>query len=136
MSKIFKKLMATTMAAALAMNSILCMPANAATYEHPNSSSWSLHTDPHDSRISQNLQLVASGNGYYAYITSKSGNCSVNYVTISADYTATRMITEVGESYKILINPTHFDDTYVVFTVHLTAMEGTQSHNGGIIERK
>lgn len=136
MSKILKKFMATTMAAALAMNSIIHMPANAeTTYSWATSSSWALHTDPHDSKVSDMLLLVADGNGYYAYITSKSGNCSVNYVTISEKYTDTKTITEQGKSFKIFMKPRKFTKDYVVFTVDLIAREGTQSYNGGTIER-
>lgn len=134
MKKIAKKITAATMAAALVMSSITCMSANAAEIVYPERLSWDLHKHPNDSKTSQSLSLVTCSNGYNAYISSKTGDCSVNYVTISAPYTETRTITEKGENYKIFMKPSKFEGYYVRFTVKLTAREGSQAFNGGIIE--
>lgn len=136
MKKIAKKITAATMAAALVMSSITCMSANASTNDYPNSLSWDLHIHPNDSKTSQSLRLVTCGNGYNAYISSKNGDCSVNYVTISAPYTTSKKITETGVSYKVFMKPSKFDNDYVRFTVELTAEEGSQAFNGGRIETK
>lgn len=134
MKKFSKRLMATAIVAGLAINSAISIPAIAATDAYATTNNWELHYSTYDQRLSKTMTLVSSGNGYTAYITGKGGNCSLNYVTISADYMTSKSISEKGKDYAIEFKPTKFTNDYVIFTVKLTYGEGTQASNSGTIE--
>lgn len=133
MKKILKKITSLA-AAAVVMSANAALPVSAATNVDGDVRGWFVTHSPGNNVPTSTVSVNSYPKGYWACMTYRYGDCPVNNVTISSDWTNTVKVYEVGKDKARFIGLNKWPDTETIrFTVKLNQEGGKEATNQGKI---
>lgn len=133
MKKILKKITALA-AAAVVMSANAALSVSAATNVNSDVGGWFVTHNPGYNVPTSTISVNSYSGGYWACMTYRFGDCPVNNVTISSDWTNTVKVYEVGKDKARFIVLNKWPDKEIIrFTVTLNQEGGEVATNQGKI---